>query len=176
MATHDTQGFLARESGKTVQKFAVNVSAGAADAGKLPALGATGRLDLTMLPVGVGVQTVAAKGSEILTSGDFVNFHDDAGTFSARKADNATAKRADGFVKASTVVADDVLVYPLDGLNDARVGMTAGAAYWLGTAGGIISTPLDETDDTNAGKLSQYLGYAKSATEMITTDSDAVTL
>ena len=55
-------------------------------------------------------------------------------------------------------------------------GLTVGAAYWLGTAGGVIAVPLDEEDSNNANFISQYLGKAKSATELITTDDSYVVL
>ena len=54
------QAFLARVAGKTKQIFGIQSSAGAADAGKIPALDATGRLDASMMPVGIGAQTITA--------------------------------------------------------------------------------------------------------------------
>ena len=43
-------------------------------------------------------------------------------------------------------------------------------------AGAVTDTPLDENDVANANKISQYLGKAKSATELITTDDGYVVL
>lgn len=52
-----------------------------------------------------------------------------------------------------------------------------GAEYWLGTAGAVTDTPLDENNDVaNANKISQYLGKGKSVTELITTDDSYVVL
>jgi hypothetical protein len=67
-------------------------------------------------------------------------------------------------------------VYPLDGINSNLSGLTPGVRYYLGTAGGVIATPLVETDAGNVGSISQYLGYAKSATELVTNDDGYVEL
>ena len=66
--------------------------------------------------------------------------------------------------------------YPLDGANAQLTGLTIGARYWLGTAGGVTATPLDETDVANVNKISQYLGVAKSTTELVTDDQGYVVL
>lgn len=114
--------------------------------------------------------------SEAIGAGKFVNFHDNAGTFSVRLADNSNGRRADGFVTEAFASAAQATVYPLDGVNSALTGLTPGARYYLDTAGGVTATPLVETDALNANKISQYLGTAKSATELVTDDSDPVTL
>lgn len=170
------QAFLARVAGKTKQIFGTQSSAGVADAGKIPALDAAGRLDSSMMPLGVGSQTVSATASETLGAGKFINFHDNGGTFSARLADNSNGRRADGFVTTTVNSGQTATVYPLDGVNAGLTGLTVGADYWLGTAGGVTATPLDETDAGNANKISQRLGIARSATELVTDDSGVVVL
>ena len=40
----------------------------------------------------------------------------------------------------------------------------------------MTAAPLDETDAANANKISQYLGVAKSATELVTDDDGYVVL
>lgn len=53
-----------------------------------PALDASGRLDSSVMPVGIGADTATIQTSEALASGDYVNIHDDvAGAFRVRKAD-----------------------------------------------------------------------------------------
>lgn len=151
-------------------------SAGAADAGKLVALGDDGRLDDSVMPVGIGADTQVATAFELLGAGKYVQFFNDGGTFSARLADNSNNRPADGFVLEEFALGVVATVYPLDSVNTALSGLTISARYWLGTAGGVIATALDETDPANDGKVSQYLGKAKSATELITTDSDPVVL
>lgn len=151
-------------------------SAGVADAGKIVATGSDGRLDQSLMPLGIGADTVSAVASEAIGAGKFVNFHDNAGTFSVRLADNSNGRRTDGFVTEAVAGAATATVYPMDGVNSALSGLTAGARYYLDTAGGVTSTPLVETDALNANKISQYVGTAKSATELVTDDSDPVIL
>lgn len=171
-----TQGFLARVAGKTKQILAIATSAGAADAGKIPALDSSGRLDGSMMPVGIGASTTLATASEAIGAGKFVNFWNDGGTFSMRLADNSNGRQADGYVIEAVSSAAVGTAYPLDGANAQLTGLTVGSRYWLGTAGGVTDTPLDETDSGNANKVSQYLGVAKSATELVTDDQGYVVL
>ncbi len=170
------QGFLARDSGKTKQVRAIDTSAGAADAGKIPALDSSGRLNANMLPVGIGASTTIAPASEALGAGTFVNFWQDAGAMKVRLADNSNGRQADGFVLAAVTNAANATVYPLDATNTAQTGLTAGSRYWLGTAGAVTATPLDATDTANVNKVDQYLGIAKSATELVTDDVGYVVL
>lgn len=155
---------------------ALVVSAGAADAGKIPGLGSDGRLDTSVMPLGIGAQTNSAVATEAIGAGKFINYHSNAGVFSMRLADNSNGRPAHGFVQEAVDSAATGIGYPIDGVNAGLTGLTVGAKYWLGTAGGLTAVPLDETDAGNAGKISQYLGFAKSETELVTNDSDAVVL
>lgn len=170
------QGFLARVAGKTKQLLAVIISAGAADAGKIAGLGDDGRFHLSVMPVGIGAQTTQAVASEALGAGKYVQYHNNAGVFSVRLADNSNGRQADGFVLAAVASAATATVYPLDGTNAQQTGLTIGSRYWLGTAGGVTDTPLDEANVANANKISQSLGVAKSATELVTDDDGYVVL
>ncbi|MFA5386810.1 MAG: hypothetical protein WC322_00225 [Candidatus Paceibacterota bacterium] len=170
------QRFLARVSGKTKQIEAKATSTGAADAGKIAALGSDGRLDESMMPAGIGADTQIIPASEALSAGNLINIWSDSGDVKVRLADNSNGRPADGYVLDAVAMAADATVYPLDGTNSELTGLTPGAEYWLGTAGGVIAVPLDETDAANASKISQYLGKAKSATELITTDDGYVIL
>jgi len=168
--------YLARISGKTRQVEAKVQSSGAADAGKIVALGDGGKLDLSVLPDGVGAATQIIGASEALSAGNFVNIWSDAGEVKVRLADNSNGRQADGYVLDAVASGADATVYPLDGTNAELIGLTPGAEYWLGTAGGVTDTPLLESDNANANKISQYLGKAKSPTELITTDDGYVVL
>lgn len=170
------QRFLARVSGQTKQVEANTTSAGAADAGKIPALDASGKIDNSMMPNGVGAATQILPASENLSNGSFVNIWSDSGTARVRLADNSNGREADGYVLAAVTSGNNATVYPLDGTNSSLSGLTPGAKYYLGTAGAVTATPLDETSGANANKVSQYLGKAKSATELMTTDDPAVVL
>lgn len=170
------QKFIARVAGKLKQITATVISAGAADANKIPALASDGRLDLTVMPVGIGPATQSVVASEALGAGKFVNLWSDAGTLKARLADNSNGRPAHGFVVSAVASAASALVYPLDSPNTALSGLTVAAEYWLGTAGGVISTALDSASEANSNKVDQYLGIAKSPTELITTDDGYVIL
>lgn len=171
-----TQKFLVRAAGETRQATALAASAGAADAGKIPALDSAGRHHRHIEPAGIGTDTAIITAFEALSAGVFVNLFSNSGEMNARLADNSNGRPADGFVLEAVAADADATVYPLDGINYGLSGLTAGNRYWLGTAGGVISTPLDETDNANANKISQYLGKARSVTELISTDDGWVVL
>jgi hypothetical protein len=162
-----------RDDGGLGQKTATVVSTGTSDAGKIPAADSTGRLDPTWLPVGVGADTFTATVHEALSAGDFVNSFSDEGVFSVRKADNSNGRPAEGFVLASAGVGETATVYTLGETNTELSGLTVGAKYWLGIAGGVIAAPLA---GSSAGSVAQYLGRAGSETELITTFSPPVLL
>lgn len=153
---------------KTGDGFDVYVTNGTGDTVAYP-------LNIPVQPP-VGVQVNILPASEALDAGDFVNIFDDAGTAKVRKADNSNGRSADGFVTAAVTGAADATVHPLDGVNAAMTALSPGKEYWLGTAGDVIETPLDETDPLNANKISQQLGKALSATELRTDDYGYVIL
>jgi hypothetical protein len=167
---------LQRKNGKTQQYTPVTQSAGAADAGKIPALNSSGKLDPTTMPDGIGAATRLAPATEALSAGAFVNEYANSGRMSARLADNSNGRVATGFVKAQVSSGQPATIWPLDSTNDQLTGLTVGADYYLGTAGGVLATPLDATDTAQAGKIDQRLGRARSATELVTDDYDYVVL
>lgn len=134
-------------------------SAGAGDAGKIPALDSSGRLDTTLMPAGVGQNVSSLVASEDLAAGDYVNIWNDAGAVKVRKADNSNARRAHGFVRASVAMAAKATVYGVGELNDQRTSLTVGSEYFLGTAGGAVTAA-----PTAAGSIVQGVGVAESAT------------
>ncbi|HEY3434245.1 MAG TPA: hypothetical protein VGK41_01195 [Solirubrobacterales bacterium] len=166
---------LMRDAGVTKQYTPVVASAGAADAGKIPALGPDGMLDPSLYEPGTD-PTEPITASEALGAGKFVNKWNDAGTLKVRLADNSNGRPAHGFVRDAVSSAATATVYGLDAVNDALSGLTIAGTYYLGTAGGVIDTPLDPTDVGNDGYIDQKLGIAKSATELATDDYDYVVL
>ena len=169
-----TDKLLHRVGGETKQYKPVQASAGSADAGKVPALNAAGKIDGSMLDI--GEQSTPVTASEALGAGKFVNLWNDSGTLKARLADNSHGRPAHGFVKTAVASAATATVFPLDAVNTALTGLTIGASYYLGTAGSVITPALDATDDSNEGFIDQKLGMAKSATELVTDDYDYVVL
>lgn len=167
---------LQRKNGKTQQYTPATQSAGAADAGKVVGLNTSGKIDQTMMPDGVGAATRTAPATEALTAGAFVNEYANSGTLAVRLADNSNSRVATGFVKTQVANGGTATIWPLDSTNDQLSGLTVGADYYLGTAGGVLATPLDATDTAQAGKIDQRLGRARSATELVTDDYDYVVL
>lgn len=155
--------YIALVSGRTQEKVSAQTSAGVADANKIVALDASGKLDPTLFPTGFGEDTISMVASETLSAGDFVNVWNDTGTPKMRKADaSASGKEADGFVLAGVTSGVSGAVY-FEGSNNQRSGLTIGARYYLSdsTPGGVTTTPVSGT-----GKVHQYLGRATSATSI----------
>jgi hypothetical protein len=144
-------------------------SAGAADANKIPALNASGVLDPTLLPPGVGATTQLVQASENIASGAEVNLYDIGGNvLRARNAiATAYATKSDGFVLAAVLSGANATVY-FNEKNSAKTGLDVGEIYFLSdtTPGGVTLTP-----PTAAGSIVQSIGKAMSATEL-TVDID----
>ena len=122
--------------------------------GKIVALDATGRLDTTIMPVGIVADTYSGTAAESLSAGAYVYVKSDGQVANASAASGGNP--AIGFVLSSFASAATALVY-FEGRNTAVTGLTVGARYYLSdtTAGGSTVTPV-----TGTGKLHQYLGRA----------------
>lgn len=164
--------FLNLTNGVPTQENAIATSAGAGDAGKIPKLDGSGKLDSTLMPTGVGTETRSVTASEALSANDLVNFHNSAG-LRMRKADATTAgKEAHGFVLASVSNGASGTVYPEEAVISGLSGLTPGANQFLATtAGGRTETP-----PSTAGQVVQHVGVALSATEMLFRPRQAITL
>lgn len=154
--------------GNKISEFAGLVtSAGAGDAGKIPALDGTGRLDVSLMPVGIAADVKVANASEALAAGDYVNVYDVAGTTTIRKASAADAtKPANGFVLNNVTSGQPATVY-FEGFNTALTGLTAGVVYALSatTPGAVVA--LASAPAAN-GNILQVLGVATAANEINT--------
>jgi hypothetical protein len=130
-------------------------SSGAADAGKIVALGSDGKLDDTVMPEGIGAEVIVVQAGEDLAANDVVNIYDDAGTLKARKADATDAtKPAVGYVKEAATAGSNVSVYT-DGFLPGS-GFTTGSKYFLATTPGQVTT----TPPGGSGNIVQYIGRA----------------
>lgn len=159
-------------SGRETMVEATVTSTGVAEAGDIVALDASGKLDVSVLPTGVGPQVQVIVTSENLSAGDFVNIWDDAGTPKARLADSTNDRRAVGYVVASTTAPANATVY-FEGRNDQLSGLTAGQRIYLDAAGNIQTTaPSLAGGDV----IHQYLGKALSATVMDVEIDDEIVL
>lgn len=149
----------------------VQSSAGAGNADDIVALDATGRIDSSMMPVGIGAETKSVLASENLAAGDWVNVYNNAGTANVRKADATSAgKPADGFVLASVTSGNNAVVYT-DGINTQLTGLTVGDVFLATTAGAGTGTA-----PSGASQVVQRVGKAVSATEVVYERGDPITL
>lgn len=163
--------YLYNNAGTITEKEAKQSSAGAGDAGKIPALDAAGRLDNSMMPVGIGADTQSIVSSENLAAGDLVNIWSDVGVFKVRKADaSAAGKEAHGFVLAAVTAPASATVY-FEGNNTQVTGLTPGPKFLSTTPG--LSTA---TAPSAAGNVVQRVGFASSATNLNFTSGDPVVL
>jgi hypothetical protein len=153
--------FATVENGEVVLKdVGIQSSAGIADADKAVVTDATGRIDMTFLPDGIGDDAVMYTASENLGSGDLINIWDDAGTFKVRKADAAVSgKVCQGFVKSSAVANSSVKVF-FDGSISGLTGITSGT-YFLSdtTPGRAVNSP-----PTDSGSIIQKVGFGLNST------------
>lgn len=137
---------------------ASQTSAGVADAGKIVGLDATGRLDQSMMPPGIGADTAVITASEALAAGDLVSTWNSAGAWRVRKADASSGgKYAEGFVTAAVLSGAAATVY-FDGPNTAVTGLTPGRQYLSTTPGGVTATP-----PTGTANVQQPVGISTSA-------------
>ena len=148
--------YLDLASGIITEKASTTTSAGAGDAGKIVGLNGSGQVDLTMMPTGIGPDTLTVPAKEAIAAGAFVNLVLDT-TLKAQNADNtaaSAAKACDGFVlTAQPTPGQNILVY-LSGINNALSGLTPlGGVVWLGAAGASTTTA-----PSASGYTSQRIG------------------
>lgn len=144
----------------------------ASAANKVVKLGADGKLDVTVMPTGIGADTAVIVASEALAAGDLVNVWNDGGTAKVRKADASVAgKEAHGFVMAAVANAGNATVY-FEGSNTQCTGLTPGVQFLSATTAGktVAAAP------TGAGKVVQRCGFAVSATTMNFDGRDPIVL
>lgn len=180
------QKVITNNAGQLQEVASISTSAGAADAGKiistnasgqidgsflnttvtsspnkLVMTGGDGKIDISVLPTGVGADTAVINASEALAAGDLVNIWNNSGTANVRKADASTAgKEAHGFVLAAVAIGQPATVY-FEGTNTQMTGLTPGRQY-LSTTPGKTSA----TAPTGSGQVAQVVGFAVSATAM----------
>jgi hypothetical protein len=162
--------YLANSSGQITEVQPVTTSSGATDATKIAQLDATGKWDITLMPSGLGVPTVALATSETVAAGDLINIWNDSGTAKARKADCSNGRRAHGYVLSGASSGTTATVYVQDNLTGLS-GLTPGAAYYLSTTGGYSTSA-----PTTAGQISQEVGTAISTTVISFIPKQPITL
>jgi hypothetical protein len=144
-----------------------DVSAGVADAGKIVGLNSAGKVDITMLPTGIGETTEVKTAGEAIAAGALVQV---TATGTVVNADAATHRAAVGFVLSAIANAATGTVY-YSGQITGLSGLTPGARYFVGAAGAITTTA-----PTAAGSIWQPIGRATSATALEFLPQDLVVL
>lgn len=142
---------------------AKQASAGAGDAGVIPALDATGRLDTSFMPSGIGAATRTATATAAISAGMWVNIYTVGGAQKARPADNTSATTEANAFATAAVSSGASGTFTLVGINGNCSGLTADAYYYLGTVGGQV---LAASVPTAAGSIIQGVGKALSTTEI----------
>jgi hypothetical protein len=146
--------FLTLVAGIQTFVTAISASAGAGDSNKIVMTDGAGRLDSSLMPSGIGAQTISVNAIEALAAGDWVNLTPTG----VRKADNSNNRPAHGFILASAASGATATVHTA-GLNTAKTGLTAGTQYFLGTAGSQSNVA-----PVAAGSIVQTVGVASNAT------------
>lgn len=150
--------FLDLTTGHFTEREGRVVSTGASEAGDIVALDSSGRIDPSLMPVGIVADTAQITASEALAAGDLVNIHNSTGA-KVRKADATTVgKHCHGFVLASVANAAAATVYfesSITGLSS----LTPGDRFLSTTPGLSTSTP-----PSGSGNVVQRVGVAVSAT------------
>lgn len=155
------QKFLQHDGNGGLKEVVATQTGGSGNEAKIPALDANGRLDVGMMPAGIGADTSSVEASENLVAGDFVNIYSASGA-KCRKADAATSgKRAHGFVVEAVASGQMAKVYR-EGANGQVSGLTPGAEVFLSTVAGVAT----ETAPSASGNIVQPIGVAVSATEV----------
>lgn len=163
--------YLALIGGRIREVFATVTSAGAADDGKIVALGTDGRIDSSVMPVGIGAEVKTIQASENLSAGNLVNIWNSAGQFRVRKADATTSgKEANGFVLSAVTSGQNATVY-LEGTLTGLGGMLPGRMYLSTIPGEATATP-----PSGSGNVVQYIGDAVSTTEITFEAKDGIIL
>jgi hypothetical protein len=167
-----TNRFLSLVNGVQSWFTAITASTGVSDAGKILATDASGRIDSSFMPAGLGAATEVMVASEALTAGDFVNIWLDTGTRKARKADASNGRFVSGFVSANVALNANATVI-LQGANSNLTGLTIGSRYFLSstTPGGATLTA-----PTASGNIIQELGVAISDTAINFEYDSAITI
>jgi len=150
--------FLRLVNNLVTEVLGIQTSAGAANAGDIVALDDSGRIDNSMMPVGIGADTAVIAASEALAAGDWVNVWNSTGA-KVRKADATTSgKEAHGFVLAAVTSGANATVH-FEGTNTQVTAQTPGPVFLQTTAGtGGATAP------SASGNVVQRLGVAVSTT------------
>lgn len=165
--------YIANNGGALSEVQPITTSAGAGDASKIPQTDGSGRLDITLMPLGIAAEVASIVASENLAAGDLINIFDSSGSIKVRRADaSSPAKEAHGFVINSVTSGGTASVY-YGNINTGVSGLTIGLTYYLSgaTPGAVTTTP-----PTTAGYIVQKIGRSISTTSLLVNIQQPITL
>lgn len=162
--------YLSRNAttGRREQVDGLGISVGTADANKIVKTGSDGKLDSSLMPLGVTPDLDVMPASEALSAGKYVNIWNDAGVSKLRLADATNGRDAHGFVNAAFAQGAQATIY-YEGPNRNLTALNPGSRYYLNTSGGVTDTP-------RTTGIHQFLGVASSATSINTDIDDGIDL
>lgn len=187
MGTASSKRFIRQNAGLLTEEAALLDSDGAADAQRIPALGATGvlhpsilnatqtsagagsagrivqldgagRIDGTMMPSGIGAEQASIQASEAISVGDYVNIHSVTGQPRVRRADAATPGREAHAFAVTAATSGTNCTIQFEGANGGVTGQTPGPVFLSDTTAGRGQA----TAPTAAGRIVQRIGFASS--------------
>ena len=168
-----TTKFLSLVLGRITEIVPEVISQGISSAGKLLALGADGRLDASVMPIGIGQNTQTATAVDSIPAGSVVSLFNNSNTTFMRRADGTSVgKEAHAFVKEA--VAQNALgtAYLPGNVLTGLTSLTPGLRYYLSTTPGTVqATPLSAT-----GNVHQLIGVASNTTSLIFEPEEPITL
>lgn len=160
--------FLTQLLGVITEKFAAVVSTPDA----VVATNASGKIDLSFMPTGIGPDTAQVLASEALADGDLVNIWNNAGVANVRKATAAVAgKEANGFVLAGYLAAAMATVYR-EGEDGHVTALAPGSVQFLSVTPGLST----DVPPSGSGQVVQRVGVASSAVNLLFGPNDPIVL
>lgn len=168
----NTGKYLGLTGGLPSEESAINVSAGAGDASKLVKTDAGGKLDSSLMPSGIGVETRSIVASEAIAAGKPINLFLNASVLNVRNADaTAAGKECHGYAQQSIASAASGVINLEEATITGLTGLTIGGNVFLAVGGGFT-----QVAPSTSGNVAQHLGVALSATELLFRPRQAVTL
>lgn len=154
--------FLALLTGRVSEVQPIVTSAGAGDASKMIQTDSNGLIDPSLMPSGITPDQKSGTSNGSITAKDLC-FVETAGTIARATAAAGTPQPTIGYALTSVATGQPIVIQ-LEGKISGLTGLTPGARYFLSdvTPGGLLIAP----GPTGAGKISQFVGTALSATEL----------
>lgn len=142
---------------------------GAAYAYQVLLLGANGKIDPTVLPDGIGPDTLTGTAAGALSANALVNI---SATGTIQAADCTASRPAHGYTPAATSSNATATVYKYGTIIITGGTLTPGQPVYLGASGAFTQTPMI----TAGSGIWQQIGVASSATTIEFNPLEAITL